>query len=96
LRWATSAENAADKIVHGTHMEGSNVPRAKLTEDQVLNIKLELKSVDRRKFEEIAEEYGVTASAIGGISQGITWKHVDIENGVVGVAKPRRSKFLKT
>lgn len=35
LRWATHAENTADRRLHGTHQDGEQNPNAKLTDIQV-------------------------------------------------------------
>jgi len=50
---------------------GSKNPNAKLTEDQVRNIKSRLKDGDRRNT--IAEELGVSAAAVKSIDLGRTW-----------------------
>src|SRR4249920_2033145 len=59
LRWATPAENEADKIAHGTAHIGEQHPMSKLTEDDVRAI--------RKRFEDepitktaLANEYNVT------------------------------------
>jgi hypothetical protein len=76
LRWATPKENSSDCVKHGTRRKGSTVNFAKLTEEQVRVIKLELKSGNSRTQREIAEDYGVTHSNISAIDRGISWKHV--------------------
>ena len=39
LRWATRKENQADRIIHGTGQNGEHNHQAKLTADQVLEIR---------------------------------------------------------
>lgn len=39
LRWATHAENMADRVQHGTHNRGELHPQAVLTADQVVEIR---------------------------------------------------------
>lgn len=72
LSWKTRAENHADKRDHGTHVQGEDIRWAKLTEDDVREIK---------KFPEIpttvlGKRYGVTPAVITHIRSGRNWKHV--------------------
>lgn len=69
LRWATPIENAADRIIHGTHKEGEMAGPAKLTNQQAAMIR-----DDRRKQREIAADYGVTQKVVSLIKQGKTYK----------------------
>ncbi len=69
LRWATPAENAADRHIHGTHREGEMAGPAKLTNQQAAMIR-----DDRRKQREIAADYGVTQKVVSLIKQGKTYK----------------------
>lgn len=71
LRWATAAENQADRVLHGTSNHGERNWSAKLTEAQVLAIR----ASDARGTA-LAEEYGVTPSAICGIRKRKTWRHI--------------------
>ena len=73
LRYATPAENQADKIGHGTHGCGEKHPSAKLTEDDVRNIRQRLAKHDRQK--DIAADYGVARGTIASIAQGRSWSH---------------------
>lgn len=73
LRYATPAENQADKIQHGTHGFGERHPSAKLTEADVVEIRRRLSMRHRQK--DIAADYGVTRGAIGSIAQGKSWAH---------------------
>ncbi len=70
LRWATQAENHADKVEDGTHNRGERQHASKLTTADVLAI-----YVDRRRGRgvQMAAEYGVTPAAISGIRRGRTW-----------------------
>ena len=75
LRWATPAENAADKIEHGTAPRGENNGHAKLTADQVLEV--------RRMFKlgmsnaQIAGAFDVTDGAIRAIRNGRNWNWLE-------------------
>lgn len=58
LRWGTSAENEADKKRHGTSPVGENHPHAKLTDQQVKEIRDMYKSGNYTQAE-IASQYPV-------------------------------------
>lgn len=75
LRWATSAENHADRKRHGTDPIGSRNGRAVLSETDVRAIRLRLTG----RYGEIAalaREYGVSHSAMLSICRGRHWLHV--------------------
>ena len=63
LRYATNAQNTADKIRHGTLN-----PNAKLTRNDVLAIRK-----DKRVARVIAMDYGVSKSAIWHVKDGRSW-----------------------
>lgn len=71
LRWDTRQENAKDKYKHGTVLNGSKNPSAKLHEQDVIEI---LRSVGT--CAEIAGRYGVSDVLIGNIRRGKSWPHV--------------------
>lgn len=72
LRWATRAENEADKIAHGTKTVGEKNGFSKLTSSQVRKIRsLEGKMSQR----EIAEEVGATQQNVSCIIRGKTWSN---------------------
>lgn len=71
LRWATSRENNADKIRHGTHQAGEKHGMAKLTDDLVKQIR-----VDSRSGAAIARELGMEKGTINRVLRGVLWKHV--------------------
>ena len=71
LRHATSAENKADKRLHGTNLVGERHPRAKLRLEQVKVIKASSESRG-----DLARKYGVSPAAIRLIVQGVNWAHV--------------------
>lgn len=72
LRWATAKENMSDTLNHGTHSRGSRCGTAKLTENDVFNIRQML--VMGRSQDEIAREYGMSQQAISNIATGKSWK----------------------
>ena len=67
LRWATHAENMADKLIHGTS-------HAKLTETDVLAIRAAKGVLLQR---ELAEKFGVTREAISLIQTGKNWAYLN-------------------
>lgn len=73
LVWKTSAENIADKRLHGTALIGSRHHQAKLDEERVREIR-RLRGC--MKLPDIAALYGVSRSTISDILYGKTWLHV--------------------
>ncbi len=71
LRYASRRENEADKIAHGTDQRGERHPRAKLTAEQVRQIRL-LAPYDSQEI--LAGHYGVTKSLISKIVTNECWK----------------------
>jgi hypothetical protein len=71
LSWKTRTENHADKRDHGTHRQGEGIPWAKLTEDQVREIRKTEGSTPV-----LGRRYGVSPAAIWLIKSGRNWKHV--------------------
>lgn len=74
LRWATRAENHADKKIHGTNREGEAIPWAKLRESDIPVIRDRL--ANHESMRKIADDYGVSEGAINGIRIGRNWKSV--------------------
>lgn len=75
IRWATPAENIADKRAHGTIPMGERVHTAKLSEPAVREIKKMLARGEKQTA--IAAKYGVTKHAISKISKGANWGWVE-------------------
>jgi predicted XRE-type DNA-binding protein len=73
LRWATRAENFADKHAHGTAQIGEASNNAKLTTAQVIAAKSLAKSMSHKQ---IANLFGVSRPAISMAISGATWKHL--------------------
>ena len=74
LRWATSSENEADKIEHGTVMRGDKINTVKLTESDVRTIRA---SFDRGAGVKLATLYGVSPTAISRVRSGKSWGWLD-------------------
>lgn len=78
LEWVTPLENIHHAYDIGLNKKreqnGSKNLQAKLTEEQVKQIKYEL--LDKMSDKDIAEMFGVCRQSINGIRRGITWKHI--------------------
>lgn len=74
LAWGTRAENVADSIRNGRQARGERKATAKLTEAQVV----ELRALNPRPtLRSLAEQYGVSHTAIRRAINGMKWSHVD-------------------
>ena len=74
LRWDTRKNNIADAKKHGTHNKGSVNGQAKLTEEDVIQIR-RLRQ-QGALLSELASDFGVKQMAISSIVNRKTWKHV--------------------
>jgi DNA-binding transcriptional regulator YiaG len=76
LKWGTRAENAADRIRHGTsqnpRFQGEDHPGAKLTWEQVREIRKRYTTGGVTQTA-LAAEYGVGATNLGHLLAGQTW-----------------------
>ena len=72
----TPKDNAIDCVNKLRRPMGSKQWLAKLTDDQVLEIKRKLKTYGPRSNSRIAREYGVGHELISRIKLGKTWKHI--------------------
>ena len=70
LRWASIAENNAEKILHGTWCHGEDVHSAVLTEAQVREIRSLTPALSHS---EIAKRFGVSRPAISAIISRKSW-----------------------
>lgn len=72
----THTENMRDKMAKGRHhyMRGERVNGAKLTEDQVIEIRRRIVHGEPRH--DLANEYGVSKATIVDVCSGRSWKHV--------------------
>lgn len=80
LMWATAKENHADRRRHGTGPAGESNPKAKLTENDVLEIRRTHRDIKEgrlnMKVKELADLYGIHHATLCAISSGKLWKHV--------------------
>lgn len=76
MRWATSAENQADRLAHGTLCRGNTSSRSKLSEDQVREVR-RLYATGQYSQRQLAEKFGVARRTIGAMTDGQNWKWMD-------------------
>lgn len=80
LCWATRKENSDDRIVHGTVPCGTKTSLAKLTDEQVREIRAIVSTQHRRKSAysdcQVAKRYGVSNSTIRLIRIRKIWRHL--------------------
>lgn len=74
LRWATRAENQADRDLHGTMIRGEQHKLAKLTADDVRQIRA---MVGTMSMQAIADCFGVSMSLISLIHRRKRWSWLD-------------------
>tara|TARA_R110000765_G_scaffold210099_1_gene315276 strand:+ start:1126 stop:1617 length:492 start_codon:yes stop_codon:yes gene_type:complete len=70
LRWATMAENAADKVRHGRHRKG----RRDFTEEQVLEIRALRDS--GKSYAQIREIFSISKGNLSSIINRKTWDYI--------------------
>lgn len=71
LAYGTVAENQADRVLHGTSNRGTRCGSAKLTEDDVREIRARAASETRAA---LASAFGVTSSCIDNVVRRTTWR----------------------
>lgn len=71
LRWATPAENSADKAKHGTRQNGARAGTAKLTWEAVAEIRARRASGEG--LPSVARRFGVCVNTVTNITSGKTW-----------------------
>jgi hypothetical protein len=74
LCWGTRLENADDKRRHGTMAKGEGHGRAKVTEAQVVEIRLRWARGERQV--DLASEFGIAQTQISAIVRREHWRHV--------------------
>jgi len=77
LRISTASENEFDKRSHGTAPVGSNHPRSKLTEAEVLEIRaMHAKRTPGRSAAALGRKYGVSGDTVWRIVHRELWAHI--------------------
>jgi hypothetical protein len=67
LGWKTKKENEADKLIHGTHRRGEEHPRAKLSDQDIADIRVLTKSVVKG---DVARHYKISRRLVEMIVDG--------------------------
>lgn len=73
LGWKTHVENIADKKLHGTHLCGEKTPWAKLSEVDVVAIRI-LAGMD--SYSTIAARFGISGGQVVKIVNRQRWSHI--------------------
>lgn len=73
LRYDTPIGNQADRVRHGTHNRGERNWKAKLSDDDVRQIRM---MEGTAPIWAIAATFGIDASGISNIMAGRTWRHL--------------------
>lgn len=73
IAWGTYADNSADAKRNGSHILGSTVGTAKLTEDSVMAIRLSMETDVA-----LAKKFGVSRGTIYEARRGIQWSQIDV------------------
>lgn len=71
LSWGTEKQNQADRVAHETDNRGERNPSAKLTMDQVEEVRQRCREGERQV--DLAGAYGVSQSTISAIANGKRW-----------------------
>jgi DNA invertase Pin-like site-specific DNA recombinase len=74
LAWGTPQDNADDTVMHGRSTRGGRNPMAKLTEDDVREIRRLRHS--GMMLHEIGTQFGIADSTVCRIAKGVEWGHV--------------------
>ena len=72
LRWASHAENIADKEISDTTLVGEAHQNARLTEADVLEIR-----ASDASHATLARKFDVSIGAVSHVRKGTTWRHVE-------------------
>jgi len=73
LRWDTALGNSKDQVKHGTKARGERAGLAKLTEEDIREIRTLATQMSHRK---LAARFGVGKSTISQILWRQTWQHI--------------------
>lgn len=71
-------DNIKDKVEKKRHNYGQKVWNHKLSEDEIVQIKKELKHYYRGQLKDLAHFYKVDPCTISDIKRGLTWTHIKI------------------
>jgi hypothetical protein len=74
LSWKTRSENNKDKLIHGTQPRGEGSGTAVLSEDVVMGIKSDRKTMRNK---DVAEKYGVSRKTVSRLVCRNQWPHIN-------------------
>jgi len=80
LRWATCAENHADRLIHGTSNRGSGNPMCVLSADDVRSIREAAATGKRGVLTRCAERFGISVQHVSDIVHRKKWAWLDAED----------------
>ena len=81
LRWGDGSQNYADSVRHGTAARGTRQGHARLTAEQVLEIRRRLAAGEMQR--DVAARFGVHKTTISQIKRGKNWRWAAAELGRV-------------
>lgn len=80
LRWGTSLQNHDDRRHHGTGPLGEKNPKAKLSEDQVRDLRIRYRrikdGISTERMSDLDYEFGLCRSSIIKVAKGKSWPHI--------------------
>ena len=76
LRWSTHADNQNDMRKHGTMQDGEKSCTAKLSAEQVLEIRQRAAATGRGAGIVLAKEFGVSRAQISRLIRNRRWRHL--------------------
>lgn len=74
LRWDSCEGNMADKLIHGTHMQGTDCPAHKLDEADIREIR---RLAGTTSQQDLADRFGIAQTTVSRIVRRKTWSWVD-------------------
>lgn len=74
LAWGSAKQNATDKLAHGTSGHGEKNPMAKLTRENVLEMR-EIRQKTKHSYKIIAEKFGVSTMTAFRAITGQSWRN---------------------
>jgi predicted XRE-type DNA-binding protein len=90
LEWCTQSENIINANLNGNGNIGEKQADAKLTEEQVKQIKIYLENKNYKQ-NQIAKRFNVSPTTISDIKHGRKWSHVGVERIKVNPILPQQS-----
>lgn len=76
VRWKSRKQNAEERVLHGTQVVGEGHPLAKLTAEDVIEIR-RMYAAGGYRMSDLACLFGVSASKVCQVINRQSWKHVE-------------------